>query len=102
MKRLFWVAAGAVAGVLIARKVTQAAKSVTPEGAAERVSGRFGDITDAFRDFADDVRAGMAERDNELRHSLGITDNGRPDGVDAQTLGALSRTGNDSDPSRST
>lgn len=102
MKRLFWVAAGAVAGVLVARKLTQAAKSVTPEGAAERVSGKFGDITDAFRDFADDVRAGMAERDNELRHSLGITDNGQQDGLDAEAVAALSRTGNDSDPSRGT
>lgn len=80
MKRIFWVAAGAVAGVLIARKVTQAARSLTPEGAADRVSGKFSDITDAFREFADDVRAGMAERDNELRRSLGIADNGQGDG----------------------
>lgn len=94
MRRLFWIAAGATAGVLIARKLTRAAKSVTPEGAAERVSGKFSDITDAFRDFADDVRAGMAERDNELRRSLGIADNGQED-ADAERLRELADQDND-------
>jgi hypothetical protein len=94
MKRLFWIAAGAAAGVFVARKLTRAARSVTPEGAAERVSGKLSDISGAFREFADDVRAGMAERDNELRHSLGIAENGRDDS-DAEYLGVLSETEND-------
>ncbi|HEX6196985.1 MAG TPA: DUF6167 family protein [Jiangellaceae bacterium] len=94
MKRVFWITAGAVAGVLVARKLAKAARSVTPEGAAERVSGKFGDITNAFRNFADDVRAGMAERDNELRRSLGIADNGQEDGHPA-SLGGSSELKND-------
>jgi hypothetical protein len=84
MKRIFWVAAGAAAGILIARKLTKAARSLTPEGAAERVSDKVGGITGAFREFADDVRAGMAQRDNELRHALGIVDNGLEHADDAR------------------
>ena len=76
MRRIFWVVAGATAGVLIARKLTKAAKSFTPEGAADQFAGKVGGISAAFREFADDVRAGMAQRDNELRYALGIVDNG--------------------------
>jgi hypothetical protein len=79
MKRLFWIAAGATAGVLIARRLTRAANSFTPDGAADRVSGAVGNLTTAMREFAEDVKAGMAERDNELRDALGIAENGTSD-----------------------
>ncbi|WP_245597179.1 DUF6167 family protein [Jiangella gansuensis] len=79
MKRLFWVALGATAGVLVVRKITQAADSLTPEGAADRVAGGVRELTAAIRDFADEVRAGMTERDAELRYALGIA----PDGTGA-------------------
>lgn len=72
MRRLFWVALGATAGVLVVRRLTKAARSVTPEGVADRVSETAGGLTQAIRDFADDVRAGMGERETELRHALGI------------------------------
>lgn len=74
MKRLFWIALGATAGVLVVRKLTQTARSLTPEGAADRVSGALGHLTEAVREFADDVRAGMAEREAELHHSLGLVE----------------------------
>lgn len=76
MKRLFWVALGATAGVLVVRKITQAADSLTPEGAADRVAGGVRELTAAIRDFADEVRAGMTERDAELRYALGIAPDG--------------------------
>lgn len=76
MKRLFWIALGATAGILVARKITQSARNLTPDGAADRVAGALSGLTQAFREFADDVRAGMAERDMELREALGIADNG--------------------------
>ena len=76
MKRLFWIALGATAGILVARQVARSARSLTPDGAADRVAGALGGLGQAFREFADDVRAGMAERDIELREALGIADNG--------------------------
>ena len=76
MKRLFWIALGATAGILVARKLTQTARNLTPEGAADRVSGALGNLGEAVREFAEDVRVGMAERDAELREALGIADNG--------------------------
>ncbi|HEU0212643.1 MAG TPA: DUF6167 family protein [Jiangellaceae bacterium] len=93
MRRLFWVALGATAGILVARRLTRAARKLTPEGAAEQVSGSLGRLTQAVREFADDVRAGMAERDDELREALGIGgDGGPPDDIDAATVRAMFRT----------
>jgi hypothetical protein len=82
MKRIFWVALGATAGILVARQIAKSARSLTPDGAADRVAGAVGGLTQAFREFADDVKAGMAERDIELREALGIADNGTAADVD--------------------
>jgi hypothetical protein len=76
MKRLFWIALGATAGVLIVRKLTKAADNFTPEGAADQMSKAAGSLSQTIREFTEDVRTAMAERDRELRDALGITDNG--------------------------
>lgn len=68
MRRLFWLTVGATAGVLVVRKVTRTAQSFTPAGIANRAGG----VGDSLRYFADQVRAGMAEREIELRDALGI------------------------------
>lgn len=81
MSKLFWITLGATAGVLVVRRLTKAAESLTPEGAADRVSGGLRNLGDAVREFTDEVRAGMAERDAELRYSLGIA----PDGTGKAT-----------------
>lgn len=86
MKRVFWIALGATAGILIARQITKAARNLTPDGAASRVAGAIGGLTQAFREFADDVKAGMAERDIELREALGIAENGTAAEVDIDRL----------------
>ncbi len=91
MRRLFWITLGATAGVLVVRKVTRAAESVTPEGAADRVSAGLETLADSVREFADEVRAGMAERDTELRQALGVADDGA--GVaDVQAVDDIFRT----------
>ena len=92
MRRLFWIALGATAGVLVARRLTRAARQLTPDGAAERVSGAVGGLTQAVREFADDVKAGMAERDIELREALGIAENGAAREADATALDDLLRS----------
>lgn len=86
MKRVFWIALGATAGILIARRVAKAARNLTPDGAADRLTGAVGGLTQAFREFADDVKAGMAERDIELREALGIAENGTATEVDIDRL----------------
>jgi len=73
VRRLFWLTLGATAGVLVVRKVTKTAHAFTPAGLA----GSAGGIGDSLRYFADQVRAGMVEREAELRHALGIDTEGR-------------------------
>ena len=72
MRRLFWLTLGATAGVLVVRKVTKTAQAFTPAGLA----GSAGGIGDSLRYFADQVRAGMVEREAELRDALGIDSDG--------------------------
>jgi Family of unknown function (DUF6167) len=68
MRRLFWVALGATAGVLVVRKISKVADAYTPEGVGRSLSS----LADALRDVADAVRTGMAEREAELRLALGV------------------------------
>jgi uncharacterized protein with PhoU and TrkA domain len=81
MRKLFWVALGAVAGVLIVRKLSKTAEQFTPEGLADSASR----LADAARDIATTIREGMAEREEELRIALGI-DSGVIDPETAKTL----------------
>ncbi|KWX00672.1 hypothetical protein LI90_1695 [Carbonactinospora thermoautotrophica] len=48
--------------MLAARQLARSARQLTPAGVAERLGG----LGEAFQDFVDDVRAGMAERELEL------------------------------------
>lgn len=91
MRRLFWVAVGATAGVLVVRRLNNVTRRLTPAAGGDGISTR---LSQAVRDFADDVKAGMAERDLELRHALGISADGgpAPDG-DPEAVEALLRRG---------
>ena len=71
-RRLFYVALGATVGVLVVRKATAAAARFTPAGVAGGVTGALGGLGDAIRDFGAEVRAGMAEREDDLRTQLGL------------------------------
>ncbi len=62
------MALGATAGVLVVRRVTRAAEAYTPEGIGRSLT----EALDALRDLADEVRQGMAEREQELRVALGV------------------------------
>jgi Family of unknown function (DUF6167) len=66
MRRLFWVALGAAAGVAIVRQVTKKAEAFTPSGIGRNLSG----LGDRIRAFTEDVREGMAEREQELAAAL--------------------------------
>ena len=80
MRRLFWVVLGATIGVLVVRKVTKTAQAYSPSGVAQGLSGGLSDLGEGLREMAEAVREGMAQRETELRHALGIDTGTLPDG----------------------
>jgi hypothetical protein len=68
VRRVFWMALGATVAVIVVRRVSRALDAASPEGIGRSLSA----AVDALRDLADDVRAGMAEREQELRVALGV------------------------------
>ena len=81
MRRLFWLALGATAGVLVVRKVTRTAQAYSPSGVARGLSGGLSDLGECLREMAEAVREGMAERETELRYALGIDTGTLQDGL---------------------
>jgi hypothetical protein len=78
VRRLFWVAVGATAGVLVVRRVNKITRRLSIRDTDGSAATPLGGISQAVREFVDDVKAGMAERDIELRHALGISTDGNP------------------------
>jgi len=72
--RGFWFAAGAGVGVYAVLKARRAAEAFTPEGVQDRLSA----LAVGINLFSDEVRAGMTEKETELRERLGLTLDGRP------------------------
>jgi len=68
VRRLFYVAFGATAGVLVVRRVTQAAHKWTPEGLAGQATGVGGRLSEWWAI----VQESAAARELELREALGI------------------------------
>jgi hypothetical protein len=69
-RRLFYIALGATAGVLLVRKLTETAHKFTPAGMSEGVGGALSGLGDAIREFGTEVREAMAEREAELQELL--------------------------------
>jgi len=68
VKRILWFVIGTVVGVYAVTRLKKRAQVLAPESlqqSAEKVAS-------AIRHFGDEVRAGMAERETELRDALGI------------------------------
>lgn len=78
MRRLFWVAFGATVGVWAVRRVDRALQALTPPALAASLADALGELGEAVRDFALDVREGMAEREAELRAELGLDADPQP------------------------
>lgn len=70
MKRIVWMGLGVAIGVIAFRKITEAQANLGPEG-LNRAVGR---MADGLFDFADAVRTGMHQREDDLRAALGIED----------------------------
>lgn len=69
-RRLFYLALGATAGVLLVRRVSAAAQRWTPEGIAAQAGG----VGERVAQWWAEVGAFAAQRENELREALGLDD----------------------------
>jgi hypothetical protein len=70
VRRLVYIAFGAAAGVLVVRRVSEAAARWTPEG----IAGQAGGLGERIGQWWAIVQASAAEREVELREALGIDD----------------------------
>ena len=70
MKRLLWLGVGLAVGALVVRKLTQKANEFTPTGIATSLSQSAGGLVESVRSFVDDVRDGMAEREQQIQQAF--------------------------------
>ena len=68
MNRALWFVAGAGAGVYAITRARRVAEVFTPEGLSDRLAG----LAVGARLFTDEVRAGMAEKENEVRQRVDL------------------------------
>lgn len=71
-RRLVYIAFGAAAGILVVHRATQAAKRFTPAGVQDSMTGAFSGLADSIREFTAELKIAMAEREEELRTTLGL------------------------------
>ncbi|MER5970878.1 DUF6167 family protein [Streptomyces sp. NPDC001922] len=71
-RRTFWFTAGAAAGVWATTKVNRKLRSLTPESLAAQAADKAVEAGHRLKEFALDVRDGMAQRETELNDALGI------------------------------
>jgi hypothetical protein len=95
MSRLFWMGLGAAVGVMATRRVNRAARHLTPGGLADDVGDALHELAAAIGSFGADVRAGMAEREQELHRLVdertGISTGPGADGAADGVAGARAR-----------
>lgn len=72
MPRTLWFVAGAGAGVYAVARARRLAESLTADGLRDRI----GALALGARIMADEVRAGAAEREVELRERYGVAEPG--------------------------
>jgi hypothetical protein len=83
MRRLFWLGIGIAAGALVVRKVTKTAEAFTPAGLTQSLQVSAAGLLDTVREFVEEVREGMAERESELYTAL--TEGGDLSSLDSDT-----------------
>ncbi|AKG41741.1 DUF6167 family protein [Streptomyces xiamenensis] len=84
-RRAFWFTTGAAAGVWATTRIQRKLRTLAPESLAVRAADQAAAAGHRVRDFALDVRSGMAQREHELTEALGLTaDPDGPDGAAAE------------------
>jgi hypothetical protein len=77
-RRLAWFLIGAGVAIFVYVKIRSYLKSARPEAIGQRVAESASGVSESARGFIDRVRAGMAERETELRETLGLPDDQSP------------------------
>ncbi|HEU4752554.1 MAG: hypothetical protein IRZ05_15745 [Micromonosporaceae bacterium] len=70
MKRLLWLGIGLAIGGLVVRGVTKRARAYSPSGLAAAARETAGGLVESVRSFVDDVRDGMAEREQQIHEAM--------------------------------
>jgi chromosome condensin MukBEF MukE localization factor len=68
VRRLIWFVIGTLAGIWLVTRLKKKAQVLTPQGVQNSVDK----LASAVRHFGDEVRAGMDQREAELRDALGL------------------------------
>ena len=63
MKRMLWLGIGLAVGALVVRAVTKRASALTPQGLAASARDSATGVLGSVREFIEDVREGMQERE---------------------------------------
>lgn len=63
---MIWVGIGVVVGVVVVRKITKAAESVTPGGVAQRLGGAGAEMRESLKSFWADVSEAKQAKEAEL------------------------------------
>ncbi|WP_328388600.1 DUF6167 family protein [Streptomyces sp. NBC_00400] len=71
-RRAFWFTTGAAAGVWATNKVHRKLRKLQPDSLAAQAADRAVETGHRLRQFALDVRAGMADREEQLQEALGL------------------------------
>lgn len=69
MRRVVWVAVGAVVGVVAVRTISRKLGRLSPES----LPPLAGQALESWHEFGRTVREAMSERETDLRQALGIT-----------------------------
>jgi hypothetical protein len=71
-RRAFWFTTGAAAGVWATTKVQRKIRALAPDALALRAADKAVEGGHRLKHFALDVRAGMSQRETELKEALGL------------------------------
>lgn len=72
--RVFWFSVGAGVTIYAVVKVRAYLRRASPQAVGQRVADSATNVGASAQDFATRVRAAMAEREAELRDTLGLAD----------------------------
>jgi hypothetical protein len=78
IRRLFWFLIGVGVAIFVYMKIRQYLKKARPEAIGQRVANSASGVSESARNFVDRLRAGMAERETELRETLNLSDDQSP------------------------
>jgi hypothetical protein len=66
VKRMLWLGIGLAVGALVVRALTKKARAFTPQGLAASARDSATGVLGSVREFIDDVREGMVEREADI------------------------------------